>query len=61
MENGLYLRAEPLEPLVETSNFGQFQREKNCKSKNSCFCETPMAMVILEQERKKNIPLKPAV
>ena len=51
-----YLWAELLELLVETLNFSQFQRENICNSKNTCLCETPMAIFILDQERKNIYP-----
>ena len=51
-----YEGAEDLELLVEISQFGHFWHEKIIDSKNSCLCETPLAMVILEQKRKKIHP-----
>ena len=51
-----YEGAEDLELLVQISSFGHFWHEKIIDSKNSCLCETPLAMVILEQKRKKIYP-----
>ena len=47
-----YEGAEDLELLVEISQFGHFWHEKIIDSKNSCLCETPLVMVILDQMRK---------
>ena len=51
-----YEGAEDLELLVEISRFGHFWHEKIIDSKNSCLSETPLAMVILDQKRKKVYP-----
>ena len=51
-----YEGAEDLELLVEISCFGHFWHEKIIDSKNSCLCETLLAMVILDKERKKIYP-----
>ena len=51
-----YEGAEDLESFQEISHFGHFRREKIIDSKNSCLFETPLAMVILDQNRKKFIP-----
>ena len=56
-----YEGAEDLELLVEISHFGHFWHEKIIDSKNSCLCETPLAMVILDQKRKKKLTLRPSV
>ena len=51
-----YEGAEDLELLLEISRFGHFWHEKIIDSKNSCLCETPLAMVKLDQKRKKFYP-----
>ena len=51
-----YEGAEDLESFMEISCFGHFRREKIIDSKNSCLFETPLAMVKLDQKRKKIYP-----
>ena len=51
-----YEGAEDLESFPEISRFGHFRCEKIIDSKNSCLCETPLAMVKLDQKRKKIYP-----
>ena len=51
-----YEGAKDLESFPEISHFGHFQREKFIDSKNSCLYETPLAIVKLDQKRKKNYP-----
>ena len=56
-----YEGAEDLESFPEISRFGHFRREKIIHSKNSRLCETPLAMVKLDQKRKMFLFLKPGV
>ena len=51
-----YEGAEDLESFRETSHFGHFRSEKIIDSKNSCLYETSLAMVKLDQKRKKIYP-----
>ena len=48
-----YEGAEDLKSFPEILHFGHFRREKIINSKNSCLFETPLAMVKLDQKRKK--------
>ena len=56
-----YEGAEDLELLVQISSFSHFWHEKIIHSKNFRLCETPLAMVKLDQKRKIFLLLKPGV